>query len=241
MRLFLLLWPHLHVLNLMQYHGGTNFGRTAGGPFIATSYDYDAPIDEFGMQWLQSLTNLNSHGLSRDISRKVYSMVLPVCSHELGWAHLKSLGCTLQVCLGNQNGVTWGTCTELSSRPSLHWFLVIQQYNLSETTRRLTFVTNFLTWQWVAKYKKTSADIHGLINCFRHMSSSRRMEPVLHSCRTTTWRLLWKSGLMGVIMISLLGPSAFCLTAKLRSSTLRRWELTETWIFHSLYSTNGIM
>jgi len=32
----------------LQYHGGTNFGRTAGGPFIATSYDYDAPIDEYG-------------------------------------------------------------------------------------------------------------------------------------------------------------------------------------------------
>ena len=31
-----------------QYHGGTNFGRTAGGPFVATSYDYDAPIDEYG-------------------------------------------------------------------------------------------------------------------------------------------------------------------------------------------------
>lgn len=32
-----------------QYHGGTNFGRTSGGPFIATSYDYDAPLDEYGM------------------------------------------------------------------------------------------------------------------------------------------------------------------------------------------------
>ncbi|KAG5566247.1 hypothetical protein RHGRI_002002 [Rhododendron griersonianum] len=31
-----------------EYHGGTNFGRTTGGPFIATSYDYDAPIDEYG-------------------------------------------------------------------------------------------------------------------------------------------------------------------------------------------------
>ncbi|KAF1861390.1 hypothetical protein Lal_00025688 [Lupinus albus] len=30
------------------YHGGTNFGRTAGGPFITTSYDYDAPLDEYG-------------------------------------------------------------------------------------------------------------------------------------------------------------------------------------------------
>ncbi|KAL7102151.1 hypothetical protein ACP275_08G101100 [Erythranthe tilingii] len=26
---------------------GTNFGRSAGGPFITTSYDYDAPLDEF--------------------------------------------------------------------------------------------------------------------------------------------------------------------------------------------------
>lgn len=33
---------------LWQYHGGTNFGRTAGGPFITTSYDYDAPLDEYG-------------------------------------------------------------------------------------------------------------------------------------------------------------------------------------------------
>ena len=37
-----------HVFFFSQYHGGTNFGRTAGGPFITTSYDYDAPIDEYG-------------------------------------------------------------------------------------------------------------------------------------------------------------------------------------------------
>ncbi|PKI35189.1 hypothetical protein CRG98_044464 [Punica granatum] len=36
-------------VNYYMYHGGTNFGRTAGGPFIATSYDYDAPIDEYGL------------------------------------------------------------------------------------------------------------------------------------------------------------------------------------------------
>ncbi|KAL3621849.1 Beta-galactosidase 3 [Castilleja foliolosa] len=31
------------------YHGGTNFGRSAGGPFVTTSYDYDAPLDEYGL------------------------------------------------------------------------------------------------------------------------------------------------------------------------------------------------
>ncbi|KAF7801334.1 beta-galactosidase 15-like [Senna tora] len=34
--------------NYYMYHGGTNFGRTAGGPYITTSYDYDAPLDEYG-------------------------------------------------------------------------------------------------------------------------------------------------------------------------------------------------
>ncbi|CAH9146966.1 unnamed protein product [Cuscuta epithymum] len=37
------------LVNYYMYHGGTNFGRTAGGPFITTSYDYDAPLDEFGL------------------------------------------------------------------------------------------------------------------------------------------------------------------------------------------------
>ncbi|CAA2960549.1 beta-galactosidase 5-like [Olea europaea subsp. europaea] len=36
-------------INYYMYHGGTNFGRTAGGPFVTTSYDYDAPIDEYGL------------------------------------------------------------------------------------------------------------------------------------------------------------------------------------------------
>ncbi|XP_022759241.1 beta-galactosidase 10-like [Durio zibethinus] len=37
------------VQNYYMYHGGTNFGRTSGGPFVTTSYDYDAPIDEYGL------------------------------------------------------------------------------------------------------------------------------------------------------------------------------------------------
>ncbi|KAL8481118.1 hypothetical protein ACS0TY_027594 [Phlomoides rotata] len=35
--------------NYYMYFGGTNFGRTAGGPNYITSYDYDAPIDEYGL------------------------------------------------------------------------------------------------------------------------------------------------------------------------------------------------
>ncbi|KAJ9538809.1 hypothetical protein OSB04_031542 [Centaurea solstitialis] len=34
--------------NYYMYHGGTNFGRSAGGPYVTTTYDYDAPLDEYG-------------------------------------------------------------------------------------------------------------------------------------------------------------------------------------------------
>ncbi|XVF49012.1 hypothetical protein PTKIN_Ptkin03bG0234700 [Pterospermum kingtungense] len=35
-------------MNYYMYHGGTNFGRTSGR-FVTTSYDYDSPIDEYGL------------------------------------------------------------------------------------------------------------------------------------------------------------------------------------------------
>ncbi|XP_074294925.1 beta-galactosidase-like [Silene latifolia] len=52
-------------VNYYMYHGGTNFGRTAGGPFIATSYDYDAPLDEFG------LINQPKWGHLKDLHRAI--------------------------------------------------------------------------------------------------------------------------------------------------------------------------
>ncbi|KAF5949345.1 hypothetical protein HYC85_011338 [Camellia sinensis] len=39
---------NVSLMNYYMYHGGTNFGRTVAGLFIAISYDYDAPIDEYG-------------------------------------------------------------------------------------------------------------------------------------------------------------------------------------------------
>ncbi|XP_061371069.1 beta-galactosidase 1-like isoform X3 [Gastrolobium bilobum] len=52
-------------VNYYMFHGGTNFGRTAGGPFIATSYDYDAPIDEYG------LLRLPKWGHLKDLHRAI--------------------------------------------------------------------------------------------------------------------------------------------------------------------------
>ncbi|KAJ4959521.1 hypothetical protein NE237_026632 [Protea cynaroides] len=35
--------------NYYIYNGGTNFGRTSDSPYITTSYDYDAPLDEYSL------------------------------------------------------------------------------------------------------------------------------------------------------------------------------------------------
>ncbi|KAB2616021.1 beta-galactosidase 15-like [Pyrus ussuriensis x Pyrus communis] len=58
-------WCLSSFTNLIKlYHGGTNFGRAAGGPCISTSYDYDAQLDEYGNlnqpKWghLQKLHNI---------------------------------------------------------------------------------------------------------------------------------------------------------------------------------------
>ncbi|XP_062166454.1 beta-galactosidase 15-like [Alnus glutinosa] len=66
--------------NYYMYHGGTNFGRTSGGPYITTSYDYDAPLDEYGNlnqpKWghlkqlhllLRSMEKVLTHGSVRSI------------------------------------------------------------------------------------------------------------------------------------------------------------------------------
>ncbi|XP_042454912.1 beta-galactosidase 3-like [Zingiber officinale] len=49
--------------NYYMYHGGTHYGRTTGGPFITTSYDYNAPIDEYGLPRLPKWGHLRElHG-----------------------------------------------------------------------------------------------------------------------------------------------------------------------------------
>ncbi|XP_026378647.1 beta-galactosidase-like [Papaver somniferum] len=36
-------------MNYYIFYGGANFGRTTCDPFITTSYDYDALVDEYGL------------------------------------------------------------------------------------------------------------------------------------------------------------------------------------------------
>ncbi|KAF9608991.1 hypothetical protein IFM89_012330 [Coptis chinensis] len=69
--------------NYYMYHGGTNFGRTSGGPFITTSYDYDAPIDEYGVARLPKWGHL-----------KQLHQAIKLCEHALlhGEPTLLSLG-----------------------------------------------------------------------------------------------------------------------------------------------------
>lgn len=51
-----------------MWHGGTNFGRTAGYNLI-TSYDYDAPLDEYGFKYEPKYSHLkNMHKIFEDFA-----------------------------------------------------------------------------------------------------------------------------------------------------------------------------
>ncbi|KAJ0790854.1 putative beta-galactosidase [Helianthus annuus] len=81
-------------INYYMYHGGTNFGRTAGGPFIATSYDYDAPLDEYGLK------------------------------REAKWGHLKDLHRAIKLCepalvTGDPSIITLGNFQKVGAQSAL--------------------------------------------------------------------------------------------------------------------------
>ncbi|KAE8659879.1 Beta-galactosidase 5 [Hibiscus syriacus] len=79
---------------IQKYHGGTNFGRTAGGPFITTSYDYDAPIDEYG----EKPNSFSSH-------LKELHKAIKLCEHALVSSDptVTSLGTYHQVTFNNRH------------------------------------------------------------------------------------------------------------------------------------------
>lgn len=79
--------------NYYMYHGGTNFGRTTAGRFIATSYDYDAPLDEYG------LLNEPKYGHMRDLHKAIKLLNQPwfhPMQKSLGSEKIKRLTCIAQ-------------------------------------------------------------------------------------------------------------------------------------------------
>ncbi|KAJ0960273.1 hypothetical protein J5N97_001888 [Dioscorea zingiberensis] len=64
-----------------KYHGGTNFARTSGGPFITTSYDYDAPIDEYGLPRLPKWAHLKELHKSIKLCETVLLFGKPALLH----------------------------------------------------------------------------------------------------------------------------------------------------------------
>ncbi|ESW08032.1 hypothetical protein PHAVU_009G012700 [Phaseolus vulgaris] len=101
-------------VNYYMYHGGTNFGRSAGGPFITTSYDYDAPIDEYGLIRQPKYSHLKE--LHRAIKRCEHALVSsdPTVASlgNLQQAHVYSSGTgTCAAFLANYNAKSAATVT----------------------------------------------------------------------------------------------------------------------------------
>ncbi|KAK8529960.1 hypothetical protein V6N12_060723 [Hibiscus sabdariffa] len=78
-------------VNYYMYHGGTNFGRTAGGPFITTSYDYDAPIDEYGKSF--NLKEAPFRHVLRSFAHQAIGLV-----RQPKYGHLQELHKAIKLC-----------------------------------------------------------------------------------------------------------------------------------------------
>ncbi|RWW47733.1 hypothetical protein BHE74_00046247 [Ensete ventricosum] len=87
----------------VQYHGGTNFGRT-GAAFMMTRYYDEAPLDEYGRQadsWEASIWVCRHRTDTRS-----FLHADPGMQKEPKWGHLKDLHHALNLC---RKGLLWGT------------------------------------------------------------------------------------------------------------------------------------
>ncbi|KAJ7514717.1 hypothetical protein O6H91_23G056400 [Diphasiastrum complanatum] len=92
-------------VNYYMYFGGTNFGRTASGPFLGTSYDYDAPIDEYGLLHQPKWGHLADLHSAVRLCEPAMTLIDPVYQY-LG----KNLEGHVYQVLGKQNQTSSGLC-----------------------------------------------------------------------------------------------------------------------------------
>ncbi|KAK8653480.1 hypothetical protein V6N13_127476 [Hibiscus sabdariffa] len=104
------------VHNYYMYHGGTNFGRTSGGPFITTSYDYEAPIDEYGKVFYFSWYLTVSVFSARQPELKYLMDSLLGLPRLPKWGHLKELHRAIKL---SEHALLKSEPTTLSLGPSL--------------------------------------------------------------------------------------------------------------------------
>ncbi|KAL3825641.1 hypothetical protein ACJIZ3_021670 [Penstemon smallii] len=99
--------------NYYMYHGGTNFGRTAGGPYITTSYDYDAPLNEFGSLNQPKYGHLKElHGILHSIEKTItYGNISSIDFGNSVYATVYQLNDTSSCFFGNTNTTTDATVT----------------------------------------------------------------------------------------------------------------------------------
>ncbi|MED6130776.1 hypothetical protein PIB30_003796 [Stylosanthes scabra] len=107
------------------FFGGTNFRLTAAGPLQISSYDYDAPIDEYGM------SNNNSKICSFRWHRGIHTAVEIVDDIQLmnraclgllsepKWGHLKDLHAALKLSKPALVAANSATCIKLGPKQEI--------------------------------------------------------------------------------------------------------------------------
>lgn len=94
---------------LIQYHGGTNFGRNASA-FILTSYYDQAPLDEYGMLRANIVQNLH---ILKSFLHLIYLFFLKNAGliRQPKWGHLREMHAAVKLC---SNTLLYGTKTNFS-------------------------------------------------------------------------------------------------------------------------------
>lgn len=141
----------------MQYFGGTNFERTAGGPRQITSYDYDAPIDEYGMS-IKSYVIQNSRSYFFSflfIPSRIHNLLLPGILRQPKWGHLKDLHAAIKLCEsaltavdGSPQYVNLGPKQEVCANlwfKNLHFSHLLQPWFLVDHLSKLLFFLKLLS------------------------------------------------------------------------------------------------
>ncbi|KAK8995912.1 hypothetical protein V6N11_076166 [Hibiscus sabdariffa] len=121
------------------YHGGTNFGRTSGGPFITTSYDYEAPIDEYGkvfyFSWYLSVSVFSA----RQPELKYLMDSLLGLPRLPKWGHLKELHRAIKL---SEHALLKSEPTTLSLCPSLESAFCLTERMLRSTQQSIIIGEN---------------------------------------------------------------------------------------------------
>ena len=174
--------------NYYMYHGGTTWGRNTGGPQDTTSYDYDAPLDEYGYP----------HNPKYSHTAALHAVFNQYAAYLLGQprAPTQSLGNNLEahvygnVSVGGLVGLSnWGLVDATVSWQGQQWMLPAWSVTLLDAkSLHVLFQTNTINSTTTTAIAAIAAPKHGMqpMGLVSNLISSIAQQVIQAAAATTT-------------------------------------------------------